>query len=155
MRLAPFLKQTLVSPFSKDEVLIKIRDKTQLIHSDTLSENSIFNGAVSENHFTISLKINYSQNALPLVIGVVEDTSRGSVIFLKIKLFPAAALYIYTFSVLSVFIGMVFLTLSNYPIGSFVSFFIALANYLILNINFHRTAGETMKTLREILSPGH
>lgn len=153
MTLAPYLKQTLVSSFSREEVLAKIGSKTQLIKSDEVTSQPVFNGHMEGDAFRLSLAVPYSHNALPLAHGSVEDTSRGSIIFLHLKLFPAAILYLVFFTTMAVFIGLVFILLSGNLTGGIIALTLTLANYLILNINFHRKAEETIHSFKEILAP--
>lgn len=152
MRLRPGLSQTLVSSFSKEEVIEKIKRKTQIIRSDTITSDPLFNGYFKNNSFWVSLVYNYSQNAIPLAKGEVEDTSRGSIIFLKIRLFPAAQLYLGLFSFFSLLIALIFLVLTDMHMGGIASLFAGLTNYIILTINFHRKASEMLNSIREILA---
>lgn len=152
MHLAPYLKQTLVSSFSKDQVIVRIRNKTNLINFQEVTENPVFNGSIEGDSFRLSQVVSYSHNALPLATGTVEDTSRGSIIFLHLRLFPAAMLYLIFFSILALFVGFVFLILSKSPAALAIALSITLANYLILNANFHRKSQDTINSFKSILS---
>ncbi|VXD18262.1 hypothetical protein [Marinoscillum sp. 108] len=152
MSLWPFLRQTLVSSHSKNEVLRRIALKTRLIDSEVVVNRPVFNGAVSPEGFRISLVIRSAQNALPLTIGRVENTSRGSLIFLRLCLFPGARLYLWFSTTLCVLIAAVFLTLSSLTLAVITALLIALANYLVLTLSFHQKAHETIHQIQGILA---
>lgn len=151
MILFPFKEKTLVSSFSKEEVIGKIARRTQIIGGEFLIEKPLFNGKFSNGKFRLSRSVNYSQNYLPLVKGQVEDTSLGSIVFLKLRLFPAAKLYLIVFSSLSFIIGLIFLLLSGFIAGGIISFAIGAINYILLTVNFQRKAEETISTLETLL----
>ena len=152
MSLWPFLRQTLVSGHSKDEVLRRIALKTRLIGSDVVVDQPIFNGSIFPEGFRISLIIRTAQNALPLAIGKVENTSRGSLIFLRLCLFPGARLYLWFSSILCVFVAAVFLTLSHLTLAVITALLIALANYGVLTLSFHQKARQTIRQIQGILA---
>lgn len=151
MLLFPYQERTLVSSYSKDEVISKIARRTQILKDQMITDTPLFNGNFTDGHFRISLFVRYSQNYLPLVRGRVEDTSLGSILFLELRLFPAAKLYLIISSLMSVMIGLVFLLLSGALEAALTAFFIGVANYLILAINFRRKAKETISALETIL----
>ncbi|WP_421872822.1 hypothetical protein [Marinoscillum sp.] len=151
MTWLPHSQHTLVSEFSKNEVLNKVQARTQEVKSEYITEKPLFNGSVDEGGFRISSVIHTPQNALPLIVGSVESTSRGSIIFLKLKLFPAAILYLKAFSLLSFLISLVFLLLSKWYMGGLVALLIGLLNYLILTISFSRKCKEAIHTLENLL----
>lgn len=152
MSLTPTLRHTIVTALSKDEVLRRVSKSTQEVDSDYLTPVPLFNGRVTENGFRISLVITTPQNALPLCIGRVEDTSRGAIVFLKIKLFPAGILYLRVFSILAVLIGMVFLLIPKLFSVAALSFAIAVMNYALLTLNFHRKTKELLHEISGLLS---
>lgn len=151
MLLFPTREKTLVSSLSKEEVILKIAGKTQIIDSEFITEKPYFNGHFHKRTFRLSLSVNYSQNYLPLVKGKVEDTSLGSIVFLKLRLFPAAKLYLIIFSAMSFLIALVFLLLSESLTGGIIALAIGVINYLLLTINFQRKAQETITTIQDLL----
>jgi len=151
MNFAPILHKTLVSGLTKKEVMWKIRSKTQIVNSQYITDNPSFNGRISEDQFRVSSVIRASQNALPLVIGTVENTSRGSIIWLTFKLFPAGKLYLRFSSLLCLLIGLVFLLMARYHVASVICLLVALLNYTVLTINFQRKAHSILDELNDIL----
>lgn len=147
----PYSQHTIVSEFSKNEVLNKLQGKTQEIRAEERVAKPLFNGNIDEDGFRISCVIHTPQNALPLLIGKVEPTSLGSIIFVKLKLFPAAILYLKAFTLLTVLISMVFLLLSKWYFGGLIALLIGLLNYVILTISFSRKCKEAIHTLENLL----
>lgn len=152
MNLLPYLHVTLVSGYSKEKVLEIVASKTQPVHTDLILANPVFNGQVLKDGFRISMVVRTAQNALPLAIGKVEDTSLGSIIFLRLRLFPAGILYLRFSSLLCVLVAFIFLFLSQLLMAGIISLLIALANYVILTANFHHKAQETISLIERILS---
>lgn len=152
MTLIPVIDHTLVTVLGKEAVLERIRQKTQEVGSEYRISEPLFNGRVKEDGFRISRVIPVAHNALPLIIGKVEETSLGSIIFLKIKLFPAGILFLRTFSLLTALVGMVFLFIPKIYSFATVSFGIGLLNYLLLTFNFHRKTRENLTTLTGLLA---
>ena len=151
MSWLPYSQHTLVSEYTKNEVLIKLQEKTQEIRAEERVDKPLFNGNIDEDGFRISCVIHTPQNSLPLLVGSVESTSRGSIIFLKLKLFPAAILYLKAFSLLSLLISLVFLLLSKWYMGGLIALLIGLLNYLILMLSFSRKCKEAITTLENML----
>ncbi|WP_053406422.1 hypothetical protein [Persicobacter sp. CCB-QB2] len=88
MPFFPVFKETLVLPLPLKEVKEKLRKR--LVADGDLPEEKKgkFNGKVFENTFRISLYINYPDNYLPLMVGELEATSKGTLVFITYRLFP-------------------------------------------------------------------
>ncbi|REE05840.1 hypothetical protein [Marinoscillum furvescens] len=152
MRFAPVMRHTLVSGLSCAEVLYQIEQSTQVIDDEYITENARFNGRFFNASFRISPKIRTPQNAVPLLVGKVEDTSRGSIIFLTIRLFPAGVLYLKVSTLLCMLVGMIFLLLSPQFSNACIAFGLGIINYLILYVNFRMRAQQAVSDLEEILA---
>ena len=151
MHITPSLETTLVSKHRKEQVLGIIAMNTHLLDSELVSKEAIFNGQISADGFRVSLAIRTPQNGLPLTVGTVDNTSLGSLIFLKLQLFPAAKLYLKFSTLLCILVGAIFLLLANSIKIALVTLMIAFANYLILAINFQRKAHQTIETIQAVL----
>lgn len=152
MRFSPVIRHTLVSGLSCSEVLSQVANYTQELDDEYINESARFNGRFFRSSFRISPKIRTPQNAVPLLIGKVEATSLGSIIFLVIRLFPAGVLYLKMSSLLCMLVGFVFLILSDNLIGATGAFALGLLNYLILYVNFRLRAHRAIQDLEEIFS---
>lgn len=151
MQLGPSRAHTIVTGWTRSELLIRMANYTQEVDSEYITEKPSFNGRILENGFRISSVVKTPQNALPLIVGQLEESSRGTIVLLTMKLFPAAVLYLIAFSLLSAIIGLIFLFMAGFKLAAFLSFSIGLLNYVILTINFHRHAERSVAELERLL----
>ncbi len=152
MKILPVLKKTLVSGLESKEVLNKILCFTQTVEYEPIDNEPVFKGVVRNDDFRISLVNLPPHNALPLVIGHVEDTPHGSIIFLTFRLFPSSNLYLWSSFSLCLFCSLVFYFLAHLPTAGITSILVGLANYIILIVNFHRKTEITLTKFQEILT---
>jgi len=151
MKIEPSLETTFVSKHSKAQVLEIIAINTHRVDSDIVSRKAVFNGQIGTDGFRISLIVRTPQNGLPLTIGTVENTSLGSLIFIKCQLFPAAKLYLKFSTLLCMAIGGIFLLLANSIKIALIALLIATVNYYVLSLNFQKKAQQTIETLKDVL----
>lgn len=151
MRLLPALEHTLVSAYPAEEVMEKLISRTAAPDHAERTTLADFNGDFDGRYFSLSLVQSVGQNALPLVKGTVEETSKGSIIFLKLGLFPAARLFILGSSGMALLIGLVFISLSSMTAAGIASLALGVVNYAVLVENFHRKAKETIQVFHSIL----
>lgn len=142
MKLLPFVSETLVSAYSKDEILEKLRLVTNSVdYLDKRTQtalDSVFHGKIESSGFKISKIVQKADTFLPLLSGKISETDRGSIIFLTYRLFPGAAFFLGFWS----FILMGF---AGYCIGimgelgnGIVCVGIAIFNYLLSLLFFQR-----------------
>ena len=97
-----------------------------------------FNGWVQENRFRLSLRGQRANHYLPLVIGHIESTSSGSILFIDYKLFPTTRLLLTLWTVLLT-LGSIMasyqlknmLYLGGGTAGIFLLYAIAWSNFLL------------------------
>lgn len=152
MNLTTSFHQTIVSGLDKEEVLRRITLKTKSPDYEFEQRNPLFNGTIHNNTFRISAILKVPQNALPLVDGRVEKTSHGAIVFLRLKLFPAAYLFLGISFALCICCSTVFLFIAKYPAAAIIALLLGVFNYLILSINFHRKARETIRLISDLLA---
>jgi len=88
MNWLPFGRETLVSALSKEEVLDRLAAVTRGTRREGLPEiRPLFNGSVEEDGFRLSRVIEKGDNFLPLLLGKVEETPRGCIIFVRYQIF--------------------------------------------------------------------
>jgi hypothetical protein len=100
LNLLPFQSITLVSNESMDMIFQKMTNavrpphipRTYTLHTELTvlrrksNEPYLFEGKLRENEFKIFLHSNYPEHFTPLIVGKIEPTSRGSIIFLTYQL---------------------------------------------------------------------
>ncbi len=150
----PHSQHTIVSELTKGEVLHKLDSTTQEVNSAYITEKPLFHGKIGADGFRVSTVIHTPQNSLPLIVGQVEATKWGSIIFLKLKLFPASILYLKASSLLAILVAMVFLILARGYVAGLISLALALVNYLVLTLSFRRKSKEAVAAIANLLD-GH
>jgi hypothetical protein len=150
LNLVPFHTETFVSALSKKEVLghlSKVTSEVNYLDKRTQGDSRLlFYGMVGQRGFRISKAIQRGDTFLPMLLGKVEETPRGSIIFLKYKLFPGAIFFLAFWSViLLAFSGYYFGVTDQFLYGS-ICLGLAIFNYFLALFFFQRQ----VKSSREI-----
>jgi hypothetical protein len=154
-----YFRETLILPHDVKDV------KTRLIrHVKTVAEfrrpysSSLmavdvhkFNGFFKKNEFRIYKAIKAPQNFMPLVIGKIEPTSQGCIVFLRYKLFLMTRVFLVFWISICLFFAFLFLFYYNHPSLSALSFILGLLNYVIAVAGFRMHLKKTKEELHEIL----
>ncbi len=158
MKFKPFEEETIVSALTREEIINQISRVTHVPSINKTPKKYVFNGNVEESTFRISLKVNYPQNALPLAIGTIEPTSKGSIVFLKYQLFPATKVMLAVISgiIVSICITFVLIYLEKAEVKYLRAIAITVATgifyYMTLILNFFKRKNQTRSTLEHILN---
>lgn len=155
-RLFPFVQETIVSSYSAKEVyrrlwVVTLPGRDAEWEPDVDEKDLLFNGRVQKSHFRISLKVKRANNFLPLLRGSIEDTSRGSIVFIRYRLFIWTLSFLIFWSVLTTFFSIYFLYEKAYVNAAF-SLAMGIANYAISLLNFKKQVRVSSHTLRGVLS---
>ena len=156
MNFIPFQSETLVSTLSKEEVMEHISKKTLEVNfldkRTESSKNVAFNGIVGKNSFRISRVINRSNTFLPLILGEVEDTARGSILFLEYKLFPGALFFVVFWSIILLAFSAFFFGLAQNIINGSICLVMAILNYALALFFFHRQVKISRKEFHQLIN---
>lgn len=148
MRLIPFESETIVSSASKASVISLIESTTD--DRSSLNAMMVFTGKVHESSFKVSLNITKPQSFIPLIEGTVDQTSSGSLIFVKYRFFPGTIFFLSFWSLITVLMAVIFFgPAENYLYGS-LSLLGCIANYLIAMANFDVHLTHTKKALHKV-----
>ncbi len=140
--LLPALTETLVTPLGADTIEQRIA-----VGIDDLK----FVGVVGKRTFSLSPYVIRPPQFQPRVKGIIEESSRGSVIFLKYELYPATKLLILFVSLIllsSAIVAVVVEAHILYPILAIGAIFLIRAVALV-NIGLHRD--PVRRNLLEVL----
>jgi hypothetical protein len=156
LNLLPFHSETLVSPLSKKEVLghlMRVTREVNFLDSRTQLVPGIkFNGMVGQEGFRISKVVNRGETFLPLIKGEVESTPRGSIIFLRFKLFPGAIFFLTFWSIVLLgFSIFYFLVLKNINYGA-ICLSLCILNYLLGIFFFNRQVRLSREVFHELIN---
>ncbi|MBV6639914.1 MAG: hypothetical protein KI791_04325 [Cyclobacteriaceae bacterium] len=158
MKFKPFEEETIVSARSQEEIVAQLSRFTHLVTDANVPARHIFNGNIEKDTFRISLKVNFPQNALPLAIGKIEPTSKGSIVFLKYQLFPATKVMLGVVGgiMATICISFFLIYLENHEPKYIRAIIITLATgafyYMTLIVNFFKRKNQTKSTLERILN---
>ncbi|MEB2774808.1 hypothetical protein SYJ56_05790 [Algoriphagus sp. D3-2-R+10] len=155
MNLLPYDSETLVSALSKEEVLGHLNRVTREVNyldQRSLSKDGIiFNGLIGQNGFRISKVVNRADTFLPLILGKIETTPRGCILFIDYRLFPGALFFIAFWSIiLLAFTAFYSFLLPNYAYAS-ISFIIGLGNYIVAMYFFNRQVKASRKVFHQLI----
>lgn len=156
MNFVPLYTETLVSPLSKKEVLGHLMRVTREVnYLDARSEGGPeikFNGMIGQEGFRISRAVRRGETFLPLMTGEVEATPRGSIIFLKYRLFPSAIFFLIFWSiVLIAFSAFYFFAVKNYDYGT-ICLSLAGFNYVLGIYFFQRQVRLSKEVFHELIN---
>lgn len=154
MTFLPYHYETFVLTQPSLEAIQKIHKvtTTKVLLQNQEGVQYRFSGWVQENRFRISLKISKPNNYIPLVVGKIETTSSGCIVFVSYKLFPVTRMFLIFWSLFIALAGI----LASYQ---YQSFLYAVSSMLILGIihwvtwsNFKIQLKLTRQTLLEVLT---
>jgi hypothetical protein len=150
--LLPSHHETIVLPYSAETVFRKMywatSDKPFLQPDE---QNLKFNGWVKEHRFRISQRVHRANNYLPLVIGEIESTSSGCILFIDYKLFPTTRMLLVLWTILLVLGSLIFSYQTQniaYLAGGFAA--IALIHFVVWS-NFNLQLDITRKALHQLV----
>lgn len=156
MNLLPYHSETLVSALSKKEILghlIRVTREVNFLDSRTQLDTKVkFNGMIGQEGFRISKTIHRGDTFLPLITGEVESTPRGSIIFMRYRLFPGAIFFLAFWTIILVaFSAFYFGPIGNYGYG-FICLGLAIVNYVVGIFFFHRQVKASRAVFYELIN---
>lgn len=154
MTLLPGHYETFVLDQTQEQVIKKISAVTtsKVRFQNQKGAKYRFTGWVKENRFRIALKITKPNNYIPLILGKVDPTTNGCLIFVNYQLFPVTKMFLLFWSFFILLAGII----STYQYQS--SFYAAVTTLVLGTIhwitwsNFKIQLRLTRKTLLEILT---
>ncbi len=153
MNWLPFGRETLVSALSKDEVLDRLAAVTRGARAEGLPEiRPLFNGRVEADGFRLSRVIDKGDNFLPLLFGRVEDTPRGSILFLRYQLFATTRFFLWFWTGVLLAFSLFFFLATQQLLQGAVCFFLSAINYALAVFFFHRQLEPSKKLFQEVIN---
>jgi hypothetical protein len=156
MKLFPVSRETLILPYSADEVELMLWPVIDpVIESDEVPDREedefLFTGWIKDRKFKISRKIRQAEFALPIISGLIEGTSKGSIVFTVYKLFPATILLLTFWSILTLLLFLYFLIVEQAYYPAIIAIGLCIANYFIVITNFNIQASRSRSLLKKVL----
>jgi hypothetical protein len=99
--LLPAYHETIVLPGAAMATFTRLSAATSgKAFRQSNEKDLFFIGWVKETRFRISLRVQRANHFLPLVIGVIEPTSNGSILFIDYVLFPTTRVLLTLWTIL-------------------------------------------------------
>lgn len=157
LNLLPYHRETLVSSYAGVEVKRQLAEATVEVNyldrrSQAKKKGILFNGLIGEKGFRISKVIDKGDTFLPLILGEIEETPRGCIIFMHFRLFPGAIFFLVFWTLLLLAFSAYFLFVTqNYFNGS-ICLFLTIVNYLVSMLFFHRQVQSSRKAFYTLIN---
>ncbi|AHM60636.1 hypothetical protein D770_11895 [Flammeovirgaceae bacterium 311] len=156
MQLFPYKQETFVLPYTADEALKRMRVHTRPISGEyEFSTNEekrfLFNGVVKKGIFRISRRVQKPENFLPLLLGRLETTSVGSLLFVSYRLFFATAMFLIFWSVVCLLLTLFFLIYHQAWLYAGIAFGTGCVQYIIAIKNFSFQVNRSRQELEKVL----
>jgi hypothetical protein len=152
LKLLPYNSEILVSILSKKEVLSQLSKVTvEVNYLDRMTQqdqNFFFSGIVGQSGFRISKVVNRGDTFLPLLLGKVEETPRGCILFLRYKLFPGAFFFLSFWTVILLAASAFYILITPNYLYATAALGLTALNYFVALFFFNRQ----VKISREILN---
>lgn len=157
MRVWPNEQETLVLPLTAHEATRRLRQVTQpsVAQEGPLRTGQsvfLFNGQVNEYAFRLSQKITRPNNFLPFIIGNVEPTSQGCLLFVQYRLFTMTLAFLVFWLIVTFGFGVYLAWYERLYHYAALSVGVGLANYAVALLNFRKQVGISRRLLRQVLS---
>jgi hypothetical protein len=152
----PNHSEVLVSALSQKEVEFRLTKVTQdinfLDYDQRLQKDFKFNGQVDKDSFRLSLAIDNPDSFLPLILGRIEGTPKGCILFLQYKLFPGSKFFMGFWTIVTMVLTIFFGFISQMPIYAVFCFLACVGNYLFAWSYFKRKIIVSKGIFHEILN---
>jgi hypothetical protein len=107
---------------------------------------------VEEDGFRLSRVIEKGDNFLPLLLGKVEDTPRGSIIFVRYQLFATTRFFLWFWTLALLAFSLFFLLVTNQFLQGGACLFLSGVNYALAVFFFHRQLVPSKKLFQEVIN---
>ena len=162
MKLFPYHQETLVSPLSQQALLSQLAQvtRTQEASSQVRGEelpqlegkHVVFNGAIGVADFRLSQVLRKGDTFLPLLLGRVEATPRGSLLFIRYRLFPSAVFFLVFWTVVLLSFSMFYFFLEKHFAYGALCLALALGNYAAAVFFFHRQLKRSRQLFQNVIN---
>ncbi|MCE7055106.1 hypothetical protein LZF95_10505 [Algoriphagus sp. AGSA1] len=152
----PYDSETIVSSLTKKEVLTQLNRVTREVNfldQRTLAKDEVlFNGFIGRKGFRISKTVERGDTFLPLILGQVQATPRGCIIFINYRLFPGAVFFLAFWTIVllafTIFYSFVF---TNYAYAV-LCLALGLFNYGIAMYFFNRQVKVSRNVFHQLIN---
>lgn len=156
MYLLPIARETWVLPYDEEETFKKLWKVSKPVKAedsipDVPEHHFLFNGWVRKNRFKLSRRNIRPDNFLPIIDGIIEGTSKGSIVFLRYRMFFATIAFLVFWSIVTMLIALYFYIYEKIYLYAAISFLLGIANYVIAVLNFKKQVKISSRALKEAI----
>ena len=152
----PYDSETIVSSLSKKEVLTQLnrvtREVNYLDQRTLAKEKVLFNGFIGRKGFRISKTVQRGDTFLPLILGRVQATPRGSIIFINYRLFPGAKFFLGFWTIVLLAFTMFYSFVSTNYAYALLCLGLGLLNYGIAMYFFSRQVKVSRRVFHQLIN---
>jgi hypothetical protein len=162
VKLFPYHQETLVSPLSQQALLSQLAQVTrmQVASSQARGEELpqmegkqvVFNGAIGAADFRLSQVLRKGDTFLPLLLGRVEATPRGSLLFIRYRLFPSAVFFLVFWTVVLLSFSMFYFFVEQHYAYGALCLALVLGNYTAAVFFFHRQLKRSRQLFQDVIN---
>lgn len=153
MNWLPFGNETLVSALSRTAFLHRLTEVTKGDQMEGLPEiRPLFNGRVDPEGFCISQAIDKGDSFLPLLVGRVEETPIGCIVFVRYKLFPTTRFFLWFWTSMLLSFSLYFFLVAQQTLQGVFCLILLGLNYTLAVFFFHWRLAPCKKLFKEVLS---
>lgn len=112
----------------------------------------LFNGIVGKNGFRISKVTNRADSFIPIILGRVEPTHRGCIIFINYRLFASSVFFLVFWSIiLAAFTALYLFLIPNFLYAGICTG-LGITNYLLAMYFFHRQVKASRAVFYQLIN---
>lgn len=153
--LLPSFSETIVTTLTTEEIAVRFQRVTaetvQWDQEFKLPQNKIFYGYVQETHFQIAARNMRLFSFNPLVLGKIEATKNGSILFLRYQLFILTRILVLFWTVfLMITCTLLFIYQNDFWYGIGTLLLLVLI-HLVVRANFYLQVKPTQQAISSLL----
>jgi hypothetical protein len=107
---------------------------------------------VEEDGFRLSRVIEKGDNFLPLLLGKVEETPRGCIIFVRYQIFATTRFFLWFWTLVLLAFSLFFLLVTNQFLQGGACLSLTGVNYALAVFFFHRQLVPSKKLFQEVIN---
>ncbi|MGF1533682.1 MAG: hypothetical protein ACFCUI_08255 [Bernardetiaceae bacterium] len=147
----PERNQTLVLPLDAQEVVKRLERITRQ-EEDAATGSHQMHGIIDTEGFCLSPILQQPNNYVPRLVGRIEATSRGSIVFLSYQLYGSTQIFLWVGTILLFLLGLAFaLLFAQYAYALLTALAMGF-NYWIALVSFERQVQQMHQNLYAALT---
>lgn len=165
-QILPFQQITLVSSLSRQEIEQRLGKQTrsnqeilQLEQSGKIgylvrrsTQDFVFRGLIREGCFYLIPYRPYPEHFQPRLVGHIEETSLGSIIFLRFKLLAGTVFFAALSALIFLIVAAVFLFLQKNVWTALITLLLFAGSYAVMLLNFQQKARIAQQLFNEVIN---